>query len=158
MIYSSNVGLFHLIVSILALIFGSWVIFTEKGTAIHRKIGYFYTVCMLLVNITALMIYRLTGSFGLFHIFAIYGLITVSIGVGVAIIRKPVKNWLTYHFYFMYWSVVGLYAAFAAEVSVRVPSTPFWWMVGISAGIVSIIGTIIYMKKKDAWEKMSKLY
>ena len=158
MIYGSTMGLFHLIVSVLALIFGSWVIFTEKGTTIHKRVGYVYLICMFLVNATALMIYRLTGSFGLFHIFAIYGLITISIGIGVAILRKPTKNWLTYHFYFMYWSVVGLYAAFAAEVSVRVPSTPFWWMVGISAGVVSVIGTIIYMKKKDVWMNLSDIY
>ena len=158
MIVASPVGLIHVIVSVLALIFGTWILVTQKGTAIHRKIGYVYTVNMLLVNITALMIYRLTGSFTLFHIFAAYGLVTVSIGIAVAILRKPEKNWLTYHFYFMYWSVIGLYAALGAELSVRIPATPFWWMVGLSAGAVSIIGTIIYVKKKDDWMKLSDIY
>ena len=36
------------------------------------------------------------------------------------------------HFSFMYWSVRGLYAAFAAEVLTRIPEANFFGMVGIS--------------------------
>mgnify|MGYP006270489875 CR=1 FL=1 len=32
----------------------------------------------------------------------------------------------------MYWSVVGLYAAFAAEILTRIPDTPFLNMVGLA--------------------------
>ncbi len=157
-VYAGVVGYIHIIVSILSLIFGAWIILTKKGTSIHKKIGYAYAVCMLLVSITALMMYELTGSFTIFHLFAAWGLITVSIGVVVAILRKPAKNWLTYHYYFMYWSVVGVYAALGAELSVRLPSAPFWEMVGISSGLVSIVGTIIYAKKKGDWAKLSDVY
>ena len=158
MAYSSTIGLIHIIFSVLSLIFGTWIIFTNKGTGIHKKVGYVYTICMYLVCISALMLYRLTGTFGIFHFFALYGLITISIGIGAAIFRKPAKNWLFIHLYCMYWSVIGLYAAFAAAVSVRVPQTPFWWMVGVSSGAVSIIGTIVYMKKKEQWSKLADMY
>lgn len=155
---SSEIGLIHLIFSILALIFGSYILFTQKGTKRHRQVGYLYVVFMLGVNITALMIYRLTGKFGVFHFLAIWGLLSVLIGIGVAVLRRPVKNWLIFHYYFMYWSVIGLYAAFAAEMSVRVPQTPFWAMVGVSSGLVSVLGTFVYFKIKGRWDKLAEVY
>lgn len=155
---SGEIGLIHLVFSILAIIFGSYILFTEKGTKIHRKVGYAYVVSMLVVNLTALLIYRLTGRFGIFHFFALWGLLSVLAGVLAAFFRRPVKSWLVLHYYFMYWSVIGLYAAFAAELSVRLPKAPFWGTVGISSGLISIIGTIAYFKIKGKWDKMADVY
>ena len=70
-IVSGNIGLIHLIVSIIAMITGIFVLLTKKGTIKHKQIGYVYTVSMVLVNVTAFMIYRLFGGFGIFHFFAI---------------------------------------------------------------------------------------
>ena len=53
----------------------------------------------------------------------------------------------------MYWSVIGLYAAFVSEVSVRVPQTPFYAMVGIGTGIVMLLGTIFFRIYKRKWKK-----
>lgn len=155
---ASEIGLVHLVFSILAMLLGSFILFTEKGTKKHRQIGYFYVFFMLGVNITALMIYRLNGRFGLFHVFAIWSLFAVSVGILTAFFRRPVKNWLVFHYYFMYWSVIALYAAFAAEMSVRIPQTPFWSMVGISAGLVSVISTIVYLRIKGRWDKLAEIY
>lgn len=155
---ASEIGLVHLAFSILALVLGSYILFTEKGTAIHRKVGYAYAISMLGLNATALMIYRLNGKFGLFHFFAVWGLFSITVGVLAAAFRKPAQSWLTFHYYFMYWSVIGLYAAFGAEMSVRIPKRPFWTMVGVSSGLVSVIGTIIYFKVKGRWDKLAQLY
>jgi len=66
---SGFTGSFHLIVSILAMISGIMVLGMQKGTRRHRQLGYLYAVSMLLVNLTAFMIYRLFGGFGIFYFF-----------------------------------------------------------------------------------------
>jgi uncharacterized membrane protein len=58
-IVSGNIGLIHLLVSIVAMITGIVVLSNKKGTKKHKQIGYIYVVSMLLVNLTAFMIYRL---------------------------------------------------------------------------------------------------
>lgn len=148
----SEIGLVHLIVSILALIFGTLVLMLEKGTKRHKQIGYAYFVSMLGVIGTAFMIYRLFGRFGVFHITALISLVTLSAGMIPAILRKPVNNWFRLHYGFMFWSVIGLYAAFAAETLVRVPQTPFFGMVGIATFIVILFGAIIFGIYKKKWE------
>lgn len=145
------IGLIHIFTSILSMVFGAAVLVTPKGTKIHKRMGYAYTLNMLLVLITALMIYRLFGGFGPFHIIAIIGFIYIIGGILPAFFR--ISNWLKYHVYFMYWSVIGVYAAFVAEVAVRLPNSPFWWMVGLGTLVVTIIGGILYGKNKDLWLK-----
>lgn len=148
-LFHDGVGLFHLFTSIFSLIFGSIVLFNTKGTKRHKLFGYAYTINMLGVLISALLIYRLFGGFGVFHFFAVAGLIYLVVGILPVLLRT--KNWIRLHVYFMYWSVIGLYAAFVAEVAVRIPDTAFWWMVGIGTFFVSIIGGRYYRNNKDFW-------
>jgi uncharacterized membrane protein len=49
----------HLIASLLALLLGSLVLYLPKGTLKHKAIGRFYALAMLVVLVTAFMIYRL---------------------------------------------------------------------------------------------------
>lgn len=60
------IGLLHLAAAIIALICGTLVLYMNKGTAKHKKVGYVYTGSMLIVIITAFGIYRLFNGFGLF--------------------------------------------------------------------------------------------
>ncbi len=156
---SNEIGLVHLIVSIFALIFGSWVLMARKGTRAHRRIGYAYAVSMILLIATALMIYRLFGRFGVFHVAAIASAITLSGGMIPVIWRRPKNSWLNLHFNFMYWSVFGLYAAFVAEMAVRLPirtafssPTTFFIMVGVATFSTMMVGQIIFFKNKKKWE------
>lgn len=48
----------------------------------------------------------------------------------------------------MYWSVIGLYAAFAAEILTRIPKTPFFGMVGLATGVILLIGWIVLGRNK----------
>ena len=57
----------------------------------------------------------------------------------------------------MYWSVVGLYAVFAAGVLTRIPETPFFGMVGIATGTITIIGGIFIRINKAKWVKIFKM-
>lgn len=151
----SEIGLIHLIASILALIFGTLVLITEKGTKRHKKIGYAYAISMLGLIITALMIYRLFGRFGIFHAAALLSTITLLGGMIPAILRKPANRWFRLHYGFMYWSVIGLYAAFVAEVLVRIPQTPFFRMVGVASFLVTVIGGIIFAIYQKKWSSMA---
>ena len=84
---SGLTGTIHLIVSIIAMISGMMVLYRPKGTKQHKQLGYIYVIVMLLVNLTAFMIYRLFGGFGIFHFFAIVSLLTLLAGM-YPILRK----------------------------------------------------------------------
>jgi len=144
-----QLGLVHLIAALISFALGTMVLVVRKGTVFHKRIGYGYVVAMLMVNLTAFMIYRLFGGFGIFHVAAIISLVSVILGM-VPIYRKN-KDWRIHHFSWMYWSVIGLYAAFASEVLTRVPETPFFGMVGIATGLIMLGGSLVFRKNKEKW-------
>ena len=144
-------GLIHLISAITSLISGTMVLALKKGTSIHKKIGYTYIVSMVISLTSSFMIYRLFGGFGVFHIASILSSITLVLGVIPAIRRKPHNGWRFQHLSFMYWSIIGLYAAFASEVLTRVPETPFFGMVGIASALVIITGAVFFKRIAKIW-------
>lgn len=150
----SPLGWMHLAVAAMAMITGSFVLFTPKGTSIHKRIGYFYVVSMLLVCTSALGIYRLTGSFGVFHIAAIAGFVTLAGGLAPVLVKSASATYRATHLWFMYYSVVGLYAAFASELIVRIPDKPFYPMVGIATGATFVAGTVFILRKEKAWTRL----
>jgi uncharacterized membrane protein len=152
-----TVGLIHLIASIAALLAGTLVLILKKGSKKHRQIGYAYVVSMAILLVTALMIYRLFKSWGIFHYATVFSLIVILLGMIPVWTKKPVNKWQYQHFNFMYWSVIGLYAAFAAEVLTRIPETPFFGMVGIATAIITIIGAVFLKIKKAKWEKIFRV-
>jgi uncharacterized membrane protein len=159
---SGTVGLIHVLSSVIALITGLFVLVTVKGTRQHRQVGYVYAVAMLLVNGTAFMIYRLYGTFALFHWMAVVSLLTLVAGM-VPILRKSGKNYKVVHFQFMYWSVIGLYCAFVAETFSRLPRvvlnengepmTVFYKFIGIGTALVMVVAIGFYIKYKPKWVK-----
>jgi len=128
------------------MIFGTIVILKTKGTKTHKRLGYIYVIMMLLLNITSFFIINF-GGFSIFHFFAIVSLLSVFGGMIPTLLR--VKNWFHFHFYFMSWSVVGLYCAFWAELFTRFVGSmnQFWWAVALSGTITSLIGAIVINKK-----------
>lgn len=148
-----NIGLIHLIVSLISVISGTLIFAMKKGTKRHKQIGYLYCLSMVGVVATAFMIYRLFGGFGLFHIAAVISSLTLLAGMIPAFFFRHNPGWINLHIGFMYWSVMGLYGAFVAESMVRIPETPFFSMVGIGTGIVMAIGGFIFYKNRAQWEK-----
>ncbi|MFN8411071.1 MAG: DUF2306 domain-containing protein [Anaerolineales bacterium] len=120
------ISYFHISNAIFALIFGVCIFLMHKGSRIHKIFGYGYVISMATLNISAMLIYRLTGHFGPFHGAAIASFITLVAGFIPAWRRKPSIQWLEYHYQFMCWSYAGLVAAGASEVMTRVPASPFW--------------------------------
>jgi len=149
-----NFGLVHLISGIISLMFGGLVIIMKKGTIIHKRVGYIYVFSMAILVISSFGIYRLFGKFGLFHYMSLVS--TFSIIAGMLPMFKKVKSPKDYetHFRRMYWSVVGLYAAFAAESFVRIPKFGgFWTAVAWSFVIVFILCFITFIKMRPIWSK-----
>lgn len=145
----SAIGLFHTTCATVALLSGAAVLMRRKGTRSHRRIGWVYVGSMLLMNGTALMIYRLFGGFGPFHVAALFSLVTVVAGIVPAVRRRP-ANWLDHHYQWMSWSYVGLCAAGASEVATRVPGFQFWWMVLAGTFVVVGVGAVAIRRRASA--------
>lgn len=142
-------GLFHTACALVALGSGAAVLLRRKGNRAHRRLGWVYVASMLLLNGTALMIYRLFGGFGPFHVAAVFSLATVIAGIIPPIRRKP-ANWVEHHYAWMTWSYVGLLAAAVSEVATRTPGFRFWWAVVVATFLVIAVGGRMIRGRKDA--------
>ena len=141
----STIGYIHLFFSILAMITGLVVVFNTKGTLFHKKVGYTYVTSMLLLNLTSFFISNF-GGFSIFHFFAMVSFVTII--AGMYPVLKKTKGWIYKHYYFMSWSVVGLYSAFWSEVGTRFVKNMqnFWWVVAIASFLTAFIGAYIINK------------
>jgi uncharacterized membrane protein len=66
------IGVLHVLAATLALVCGTLILRSNKGTRQHKRVGYVYTMSMLVVVATAFGIYRLFGGFGPFHALRLY--------------------------------------------------------------------------------------
>lgn len=148
---ASDTGLIHFIAGVFSLIFGTTILFLKKGTKLHKQLGYVYTASMIVLLVTAFMIYRLFDGWAIFHYAALISSITLLIGIIPPIFLRHKKYWVNIHFNAMYWSVLGLWAAFLAEMSVRIPETTFYWMVGLAFGLTMLVGAIVFGIYKKKW-------
>ena len=133
-------SLMHLVAALIALPSGAVIVLFPKGTGLHRLLGIVYAFAMLVLCLSALLIYSLTGHFGLFHVFAILALFYTGLGLVTALLRP--RNWLTQHVRWMTWSYLSLLAATLNEILIRLPlhlnSAPRAMAVG--AGTAVLIG------------------
>jgi uncharacterized membrane protein len=142
----STLGFIHMIFGIVALVAGTAVLFLRKGTRWHRTLGHLYLTNMLALNISALFIYRLFGSFGPFHWLVLISLLMLLAGMVPVLTRRPKGRWLQMHASFLNGSYVGLVAATASEITSRIPGTEesFGLVVaGTSVAIIVIGGLLI---------------
>lgn len=146
----SPLGLFHTLTAVVALASGAAVLLRRKGTRWHRWAGWVYVASMLLLNVSALMIYRLFGGFGPFHVAALVSLATVLAGTVVAVRRRPPGKWIEAHYYWMTFSYMGLVAAAFAEIATRMPSAPFWPAVGVATFAIAGIGYWMIKRRAQA--------
>ena len=153
-LYGDTNGLIHLVSGIIALALGGLVIFLKKGTKLHRQVGYGYVVSMVILIATSFGIYRLFGKFGVFHYLSLVS--TFSLVAGMYPMFKKVRTPQDYetHFKRMYWSVVGLFAAFASESFVRIPKFGgFWQVVAWTFVGIFVICFIVFLKKRAEWSR-----
>jgi uncharacterized membrane protein len=129
----SATGAMHFASAVAALVLGAMVLSAPKGTVFHRTIGAGYVAAMVILNISALAVYRLTGRFEPFHALALFSLATVVRGMIPALRRRP--GWLMAHYWSMAWSYLALLAAACSEIVVRL-----FVRVGILTGTWQLIG------------------
>lgn len=140
----STIGLLHLSAALLAMATGAIVLLSTKGGLLHKRIGYVYVVCMLILNLTAFLIYHLFGKFGVFHWLAALSLLGLAGGMIPVLLRNRISKWIYWHYHFMNWSIVGLYAAFWAETLTRtLPMNQFWPVVLVATTLTSVIGSYL---------------
>jgi uncharacterized membrane protein len=159
---TSATGLIHFIASIAALVLGTLVLVFPKGTAKHKVIGRLYGLTMLLVLITAFMTYRLFGTWGIFHWAAVIASLTLVGGLVPILTKSPTRHYASLHFNFMYWSVIGVYAAFVSETLVRmprivvesgIPNSVFYNLTGVGSALVMGVAIHFFLKFRPKWEK-----
>ena len=109
----------HVLAALVAITSGLVVVMWRKGKAAHRLLGLLYAFAMLLTNISALMLFNLTGHFGVFHVFALLALSYTLVGLAMPILRP--SNWLKAHVQWMGWSYLSLLAAALNELVIRLP-------------------------------------
>lgn len=144
---SPSLGQIHFLLAVVAIVSGGVTVAMRKGTGGHRLIGFVYAVAMIGMLGTALLIYNLTGTFGAFHVLAVFSSATLIAGLVPALLRKPDnQRWVEIHAFSMSWSYVGLLAAAAAETFTRVPDTSFWWAVVVASGVVVAIGGAVIFR------------
>jgi uncharacterized membrane protein len=154
-LYGDNIGLIHLASGMVALVLGGAVLLMRKGTQIHRKVGYLYVLSMIILIASSFGIYRLFGKFGIFHALSLLASFSLMAGM-IPMFKKnrTPKDYET-HFVRMYWSVSGLYAAFAAESFVRIPKLGgFWTIVAWSFVLAFVVCFVVFIKMKPKWSKM----
>ena len=119
--FNSLLGGIHTISAIIALLVGPAVLLNKKGTPLHKKLGYFYVVAVLVLNLTSIAITNLFGTIGPFHIFTAVSLFTIFSGMYFPLFGRRVKDWVFIHLELMLISYVGLVSAAIAEIMIRVP-------------------------------------
>jgi uncharacterized membrane protein len=146
----STIGLIHLVSAMVALVLGTMVLISKKGTQLHRFAGYGYVLSMLVLNGTAFGLYHLFGGIGPFHIAALVSLFTLMIGLIPMFLRSG-KDTIRRHMLGMYYSVAGLYAAFASEIVVRIPGAHFFTMVLAATFLVMALSVLLYRRQHQKW-------
>ncbi len=102
---------------------------------------------MAVMIVTAFGIYRQYQAFGVFHVAAVFTSLTVLAGM-IPVWRKiPVRNWLQWHYGFLYLSVLELYIALVAEFLVRIPQLTFMVVATLSSGVVLVPGSILFFRR-----------
>jgi len=91
----------------------------------------------------------LFGGWGTFHYAAVLSLLTLAMGFLPALARAP--GWKNWHVAGMYWSVIGLYAAFVSEIVTRIPGVNFGLMVGLATTAVMLAGAALFRRNRKRW-------
>lgn len=137
----------HTALGVASVAAGTVVALQRKGTRRHRVFGWIYVVSMIGLNLTALLMYRLTGAFNSFHATALLSLGTLILGMVPTRARPFAGFFVAGHAYFMAGSYVGVLAATAGEILTRIPGLPFHLGVLVARSVVCAIGIYIMLDR-----------
>ncbi|MGE0772896.1 MAG: DUF2306 domain-containing protein [Cyclobacteriaceae bacterium] len=144
-------GQIHLLSAMGAMVAGTIVLTLTKGNRVHKTWGYVYVLMMTVLNGSAFFLYKLTGTWGPFHLAAIISLATISAAMVPVLSHRHSPQRIYRHMAFMYYSVVGLYAAFFAELFSRLWPAHFVIMVMAATAATLAIGFGMFNTFRKRW-------
>jgi len=98
----------HALPGLLALILGSIVLLSKKGTKTHKRRGYIWLGLMLLLSLTAVFIQEINpGSYSLIHLLIPWTIFSIIFGIYAIKKFNVTKNkvWRNLH----QWTMIGLF-------------------------------------------------
>ncbi|MDA9154262.1 DUF2306 domain-containing protein [Gammaproteobacteria bacterium] len=98
----------HALPGLLAVILGSIVLLSKKGTKTHKRRGYIWLGLMLLISLTAIFIQEINpGSYSLIHLLIPWTIFSIIFGIYAIKKFKVTKNkvWRNLH----QWTMIGLF-------------------------------------------------
>jgi uncharacterized membrane protein len=113
-------GLMHVVAAVLTLLIGGVQLVQPKGTRTHRRRGWVYVALLLVLNASALTIYRETGRWNHFHSLAVASLLTLLVGLGAFAAGRQ-RGWVI-HAYAMAGSYLGVILAGLFQLATHLPA------------------------------------
>ena len=139
----SGVGMIHVVGTSVSLLTGAFQLVRPQRDGIHRRIGYAYCGAMVIGNLSALVIYKFSGGFNIFHAFALYSLFNVGMALRPMLIHPRPYQWRRIHYQWVAWSYVGLSAAAVTEALLRIVGLPGWLSPMVATPPVIILGWVL---------------
>ncbi len=140
---TSFLGYLHLVAASLSMVVGPVQLLRTKGDRIHRWSGYVYAAAMAVNGLSALTIYRFTGSFNVFHALALYSLLSVGLALRPMLVSPRPFEWRRMHYMWTTWSYAGLMSAGTTEFLVRVVHLDGWLGAAVGSPPAIILGAIL---------------
>ncbi len=133
----------HVLTAALALLVGAIQLRRPKGTQAHRRLGGAYVLLLLVLNTTALSIYRETGRWNHFHWLAVASLVTLVIALGALAADR--HRWWPMHAYAMAGSYLGVILAGVFQLATHVPQRRL--ALAVAAGFSLVTGFWLFAIK-----------
>jgi uncharacterized membrane protein len=124
----------HVLTAALALLVGAVQLRRPKGTRAHRRIGWAYALLLLVLNTTALSMYRETGRWNHFHWLAVASLVTLVVALGALAADR--HRWWPMHAYAMAGSYLGVILAGVFQLATHVPQRGLALTLAAAFGLV----------------------
>jgi len=140
-------GAIHSVLAVWGIAVGLIQLLRPKRGPAHRARGYAFVYAMLVADGAAMLVFRFTGRFNIFHVGAIMNMVCI-IATMLPVLRSPrPPNWKIAHHYWICWSYVGLLAAAATEFVVRTSDLATreqaWTAAAVTSVLVTVIGYVV---------------
>lgn len=139
----------HTLFSVTALVAGAYIFFIQKGTSLHKSLGYIYSTSMVALIVTSFWIFELWGGFGVYHAMSMVSFITLCIGLYFPLFRRDLEHWYVHHYIWMGYSYIGLVMAGGSHCFKYFSDYPSWLLMIAFWGLPYGIGSyLIFSNKK----------
>ena len=140
---SAFISLLHTVAAAVAVPLGAFVLFGKKGSFLHKKLGRYYFISMLLANTSSLFIYKAFGEWFFPHSLAVLTLLFLFLGYGV-LLRKSFRYRLSLHLTGMTVSYYLLIGGGINEAFLHIPMLKPYLTSGPVLGITHFIALLFF--------------